>query len=66
VRFTFDVALVPGSYFVNAGVLGDVGTGEVFLDRWIDAGVLRVRAPGDPTLTGTVDLGVRGSAEPAA
>jgi lipopolysaccharide transport system ATP-binding protein len=55
VSFQFSCLLVPGIYFLNAGVLGDVDGAEVFLDRVIDAVQFRV-LPVEFYQTGTVDF----------
>ena len=56
VRFRFRCLLTPGVYFANAGVLGLDGEEETYLDRRIDAVMMRVMP--DPTrlATGYVDL----------
>jgi lipopolysaccharide transport system ATP-binding protein len=55
VSFQFSCQLVPGIYFLNAGVLGEVDGAEVFLDRLIDAVQFRV-LPIEFYQTGTVDF----------
>jgi len=42
VMFTFKCMINPGMYFLNAGVLGDLGNGEVYLHRLVDAYAFRV------------------------
>lgn len=49
----FICKLLPGTYFLNAGVLGEVGNGEQFLHRIIDILSFEVEAEG-PTLQGGV------------
>jgi lipopolysaccharide transport system ATP-binding protein len=61
VRFAFRCALLPGVYFLNAGVLGADGGEEVFLHRLIDAACFRVRPETDLRLTALVDFGIRPS-----
>jgi lipopolysaccharide transport system ATP-binding protein len=57
VSYEFTCALNPGVYFMNAGVLGDPGTGEVsYLHRLLDAVMFRVVGSGVQIGTGPVDL----------
>jgi len=42
VQFSFKCLLTPGVYFINAGVLGDLGGGETYLHRIIDSIAFRV------------------------
>lgn len=56
VIFGFRCALSPGVYFLNAGVLGDIGMGEEFLDRRMDIAMFRVMHTGSRLVTGYVDL----------
>jgi lipopolysaccharide transport system ATP-binding protein len=56
VRFQFKCLLTPGTYFVNAGVVGQVDGAEVFLDRWIDFVMFKVMPGRYPLATGSVDL----------
>jgi lipopolysaccharide transport system ATP-binding protein len=56
VRFRFKCLLTQGTYFMNAGVVGQVDGTEVFLDRWIDVIMFKVIPPGYPLATGSVDL----------
>lgn len=56
VRFRFRCLLAPGAYFANAGVLGSDGEGEHYLDRRIDAVMLRVMPDAARLATGYVDL----------
>jgi lipopolysaccharide transport system ATP-binding protein len=58
VRFRFRCLLAPGVYFANAGVLGLDGEGEHYLDRRIDAVMLRVMPDASRLATGYVDLDV--------
>jgi lipopolysaccharide transport system ATP-binding protein len=65
VSFTFRCALAPGMYFLNAGVLGDVGLGEEFLDRRVDVAMFRVMHAGKRLVTGFVDLDFTANADPS-
>jgi len=56
VRFSFQLLLVPGTYFLNAGVLGLRGDGEEYLHRILDAVMFRVEPDGRSHITGQVDL----------
>ena len=51
VVFTFKCAMLPGAYFLNAGVLGTVGGTETFLFRLIDAFMCRVQPEDHLTCT---------------
>ena len=57
--FTFRCLLVPGTYFMNAGVMGRVGEQETYLDRVVDAASFRVSHDPGRIATGFVDFGVR-------
>ena len=59
VRFSFRCLLAPGSYFLNAGLLGMLEAGEEFIAREVD--VLMIRVQPDPLrlATGLVDFQVR-------
>lgn len=62
VRFPFQVRLVPGVYFLNAGVHG-IRDGEAgYLHRVLDAEIFRVEPAGPSRITGTIDLGGDGAA----
>lgn len=57
VTFEFRNLLAPGSYFLNAGVLGRVDeAGETWLHRVLDAVMFRVEAAPDAVATGMVNL----------
>lgn len=56
VRFKFKAALAPGTYFLNAGVLGMVDGAEVYLARVIDVAMFRIQADPDTTATALVDF----------
>jgi lipopolysaccharide transport system ATP-binding protein len=56
VCFAFDCRLAPGTYFLNAGVVGDTEDGESYLYRIIDAVMFRVLPEASDTLTGTIDF----------
>jgi lipopolysaccharide transport system ATP-binding protein len=58
VRFQFRSLMSPGTYFLNAGVLGVVGDAEEYLDRRIDIAMFRIMAEPDRLATGLVDLDV--------
>lgn len=60
VTFRFRAALLPGTYFLNAGCMGGLDDGvETFLHRLVDAVVFRIE-PGAPgrRVHGHVDLSV--------
>jgi lipopolysaccharide transport system ATP-binding protein len=56
VRFPFDALMVPGVYFMNAGVLALDDVGEQYLHRILDAVMFRVESDGRTHITGQVDL----------
>ncbi len=61
VRFAFDCALLPGVYFLNAGVLGTSAGEERYLHRLLDGLAFRVSSSEPLTATGLVDLGIEPS-----
>ena len=63
VRFRFCTRLVPGAYFVNAGVLGTREGGQAYLHRVLDAVMFRIDPQGADTITGSADLTVDAVAE---
>lgn len=56
VSFDFECNLAEGTYFLNAGVLGDSGAGETFLHRIFDATMFRVVSQPDVNITGAIDF----------
>jgi lipopolysaccharide transport system ATP-binding protein len=56
VSFEFQANLAPGTYFLNAGVLGVLDGIEGYLDRKIDLGVFKVRYDENMTATALVDF----------
>lgn len=56
VEFAFQCNLNPGTYFLNAGVLGATGESETYLHRLLDACLFRVLPTADKTATGVVDF----------
>ena len=59
VELHFTAALNPGTYFLNAGVVGTIGTEETYLHRILDAYMFRVLPVSNNTCTGLVYLNVR-------
>lgn len=59
VRLEFICSLLPGTYFMNAGVLGTVDGHERYLHRILDGIPFRVAPAEEIMATGLVDLGVR-------
>ena len=57
-RFEFECHLLPGIYFMNAGVSGAVGEEWGFLHRIIDAYMFRVQEEVDLHRSGFVDFGI--------
>lgn len=66
VRFRFRALLAPGVYFLNAGVTAAEPEGEVFLDRIIDAVMIRIMPDSRRLATELVDFDVRPDVERAA
>lgn len=58
VEFKFRCMLAPGTYFLNAGVLGRLAEGETYLDRRIDVAMFRVMPDAHRLGTGLVDMDV--------
>jgi len=56
VAFGFRCLATPGTYFLNAGVLGRLDAEEVFLGRLVDASMFRVMPDPDRLATGLVDF----------
>jgi len=56
VAFDFDCNLNPGTYFLNAGVVGAVDDTETYLHRLLDACLFRVLPLSRNTSTGTIDF----------
>ena len=64
VEFMFLCALNPGTYFLNAGVLGDGDDAtETFLHRRVDIAMFRVGAEGVDRASGLVDLQMRSTVQ---
>jgi lipopolysaccharide transport system ATP-binding protein len=56
VRFQFKPMLVPGTYFLNAGVQGRDDAEEKYLHRIMDAAIFRIDPLRRGSITGHVDL----------
>jgi lipopolysaccharide transport system ATP-binding protein len=56
VRFEFDCLLLPGTYFLNAGVLGTVDGQQRYLHRVLDGLAFRVLSADELVATTLVDL----------
>jgi lipopolysaccharide transport system ATP-binding protein len=56
VSFEFQNLLAPGSYFLNAGVLGRTDDGDTWLHRVLDAAMFRVESSPTAVATGMVNL----------
>lgn len=54
--FRFQCRLNPGTYFLNAGILGEVDGSEIYLHRLLDAVMFRVLPVADAIHTGTVNF----------
>lgn len=59
VRFVFRNVFNPGTYFLNAGVVGMDGEHETHLARSLDVAMFRVRPDPDATATGFMDMYAR-------
>jgi len=58
VRIPFSANLLPGTYFINAGVRGDVDGALEYLHRVMDATSFRILEEPKSRLRGLVDLGI--------
>ena len=58
VSIPFAANLLPGTYFINAGVRGDVGGQRDYLHRLMDASVFRIIEESESNLRGMVDLSI--------
>jgi lipopolysaccharide transport system ATP-binding protein len=58
-RFRFTCMLAPGTYFLNAGVLGASGESEDYLDRRIDVAMFKVMHDPGRLATGMINLNVQ-------
>jgi len=61
VRFPFRCVFLPGTYFLNAGVVGTIDGDEVFLHRLIDALMFKVQPEPDLLPTCMVDISAAAS-----
>jgi len=55
-KLRFTCSLLPGTYFMNAGVVGIVNGAEQFLDRIMDAFMFRVHPEANLKVVGIVDF----------
>jgi lipopolysaccharide transport system ATP-binding protein len=58
-KFSFRCILLPGVYFLNAGVSGKVGDSDGFLHRCIDVAMFKVQAETDLLLGGIIDFSIK-------
>ena len=70
ISFSFTCALHPNAYFLNCGVMGEVGGNDGYLHRLVDAFVLKVINPTQRNAygiqpSGLVDLAVQGNTRKA-
>ncbi len=56
--FSFRCSLLPGTYFLNAGVVGSIDGTETYLHRLIDAYMFKVQPEEGLVNTGIVDVSV--------
>ncbi len=59
VKFYFDCMLNAGTYFLNAGVMGNVEGTDIILHRLLDAEMFHVMERADSCATAIVDFGCR-------
>ena len=64
VRHAFRCRLLPGTYFVNAGVSAETGAERRFLHRLVDAAMFKVMPDPDRWRAGLVDLDFESDASP--
>jgi len=57
-EFEFCCRLNPGTYFLNAGIYGDIGGGETCLHRILDCLMFRVAAPEDSCATSIINFSI--------
>ena len=55
-RFSFCCRLNPGTYFLNAGVIGSVDGNSTYLHRILDASMFRVSEEPEMLPTGIIDF----------
>lgn len=65
VRFRFRALLAPGVYFLNAGVTAAEPEGDVFLDRIVDAVMIRIMPDSQRLATEFVDFDMQPEVEPS-
>lgn len=58
VTIPFVASLLPGTYFINAGVRGDIEGVPEYLHRLMDAATFRILEESDSHLRGMVDLSI--------
>ncbi|MDR9401948.1 MAG: ABC transporter ATP-binding protein [Halothece sp. Uz-M2-17] len=58
INFKFNCYLLPGVYFLNAGVVGSMGGEETYLHRCIDVAMFRVQPESRLLATTIVDFGI--------
>lgn len=63
IEFTFNCHLNPGTYFMNAGVIGCLDGGDVYLHRLLDVQMFRVIPDPESLSTAIVDFGCRPNIE---
>lgn len=64
IAFQFNCMLNPGTYFLNAGVTGEVNGKESILHRILDAEIFKVISPFQGTATALVDFGCESEIHP--
>ncbi|MDO9041539.1 MAG: ABC transporter ATP-binding protein [Desulfocapsaceae bacterium] len=57
IAFQFNANLTTGTYFMNAGVLGQIGEKEGYLDRLIDGAMFRILPDPNRYATAIIDFG---------
>lgn len=63
IEFTFNCHLNPGTYFMNAGVVGCLEGGDVYLHRLLDVQMFRVIPAPESLSTAIIDFGCRPNIE---
>jgi lipopolysaccharide transport system ATP-binding protein len=63
VQFKFRCSLNAGVYFLNAGVVGEVGGAETYLHRLIDVAMFKVLPDIEKSASGIVDFGCHPTVE---
>ena len=59
IEFEFDCLVNPGTYFINAGIMGIHNDELTYLSRISDAAIFQVMPISNDSSTGTIDFGIK-------